>query len=438
MSHDLALLGGMAFVNGQVANANIYVSGGKVSKVSHSEEHADTRIDCRGLLILPGAIDSHVHFREPGNTRKEDWRSGSEAAAAGGVTCVFDMPNTKPETVTRKLLEEKIKLAEAKSLVDFGMHFGATNTNQEEILHVKRAHSVKFYMASTTGDLLIHDEAAIAKHFRILHERGMLAFAHAEDERMVAEATKLVRESGKEGIMAHAACRPPEAAVRGMETAVKLAKAAKARLHLTHVSTAGEIEVLKKAKKAGLQVTADTTPTYLFISQSHLTRGGNYLKVNPPVRSEEDRKAAFAAFAAGVFDVVATDHAPHLRDEKEKPFWDVPGGVPGVETLLPLLLNEVNRGTVSLGRVVSAVCGNPAKLFELNKGEIAVGKDADFAVIDMKKDWVIRDEMMHSKCGWTPFNGMRVQGRVEKTFVRGNLAYDEGVFSGRQLGRCVY
>ncbi len=237
---DLALINGKAFLDGKVSEANIYVSEGKIAKIAKTDERAEKAIDCKGLLVLPGAIDSHVHFREPGKEYKEDWRSGSESAAAGGVTCVFDMPNTKPETVTQKALDEKIKLAEAKSLVDFGLHFGATNTNYDEMRAVRRAKSVKFYMASTTGDLLINDDAAILKHFRILRERGMLAFAHAEDEKMVKEATARIEGSGRADLKAYAEARPPEAAVRGMETALALAASAGNRLHVTHVSTAGE------------------------------------------------------------------------------------------------------------------------------------------------------------------------------------------------------
>jgi len=426
---DLALLNCKLFLDGRIAEANVYASGWRIAKVTRASGlESDRRIDCRGLLVLPGAIDSHVHFREPGWAYKEDWRTGSEAAAAGGVTTVIDMPNVKPPTTTVKLLEEKRALARAKSLVDFGLHFGATPANAAEMSAATRIASLKVFMGSSTGDMLLEKDAGILAAFKIAADKGLPATVHAEDEAIVRAETERLKAALRTDALAHCEARPARAAVRAVERAVALAETAGNRVHILHVSSEGELGRIAEARKRGVKVTFEATPHHLFLDESALARLGNYGKMNPPLRSKQDRQALLRALASGTVDTVGSDHAPHTREEKEADVWSAPSGVPGVQTLLPLLLNEHARGNLPLARIVELAVTNPARIFGLpNKGRIAEGFDADFAVVDVKKAWTIRDEGMRSKCGWTPFDGLAITGSIEKAVVKGKLVFESDV-----------
>ena len=419
---DLGLVNGKAFVGGKVADANIYVSKGKIAKVSGAREKAEKTIDCSGLLILPGAIDSHVHFREPGMEKKEDWKTGSGAAAAGGICTVIDMPNTKPPTTTVKLLEEKRKIAEKKSIVNFGLNFGASSENAAEMRKAKGIAGFKVYMGTTTGDLKIEGDTDILQAFRIAKAKGVPAAVHAEDEGLIRHYAALLK--GRGDPLAYCDSRPVSVAVKGLERAIAQASIAKNHLHVCHVSSIEEVRLIAEAKKAGLKVTCEVCPHHMFMGRKDVEKLGNFVKMNPPLRGDRERHELLRALETGLIDIAASDHAPHLREEKMKGVWEAASGVPGVETMLPLLLNEVARGNMRLARLVEAVCEKPAAIFGFRKkGKIAKGFDADFTVVEFGKEWVIRDEGMHSKCGWTPYHGWKIRGKVEKTIVKGKLVF---------------
>jgi len=425
---DLALLNGSAFINGEVKKVNIFTKGPRIAKISRSSsEQAEKTLDCTGLLILPGVIDSHVHFREPGLTHKEDWETGSASAAAGGVCTVIDMPNTMPPTTTAELLEEKRKLAEKKSVVDFRLHFGATGKNTEEILKAEGFVGLKVFMASSTGNLLLENDDDILAAFKAAAHKRVPAVVHAEDEMLVRKCVHEAKSAGRNDALAHCEARSPAAATRGAERAIKLSASAGNRLHLLHVSTEGELAAVRAAKESGLPVTCEATPTHLFLNMHDVNRLGCFAKLNPPLRSERDRAALLRALESGLIDTVGSDHAPHTKEEKQESVWKAPSGVPGVQTLLPLLLNEHLNGNISLRRLVEVTSGAPARIFGLSgKGDIAVGYNADFSIVDLKREWVIKDDMVLSKCGWTPFHGKKVKGRVEKTIVSGELVFEAG------------
>ena len=428
MDFDLALLNGKVFAGGKLSEANIFVKGPRIAKITRSSGFSAGReIDCAGLLILPGIIDSHVHFREPGYTHKEDWATGSRSAAAGGVCTVIEMPNTSPPTTTVKLLEEKRKIAKKKSIVGFRLHFGATADNAKEFLKAKDVASLKIYMGSSTGSLLVDKDEGILRAFKAAAKMKLPAMVHAEDEELVRSCTAKASASGRNDAAAHLDARPVASAVRAVERAITLAATARNRLHIAHVSSEAELAVISEAKEDGLKVTCEATPHHLFLSTRDVARLGNFSKINPPLRSERDRLALLRALEWGLVDTVGSDHAPHTKEEKHESVWKAPSGVPGVQTLLPLLLNEHSKGNLSLPRIVEAASLKPARLFGLSsKGEIALGYDADFSIVDLRKEWVINDDFILSKCGWTPFHGMRVKGSVEKTVVGGRVVFEDG------------
>lgn len=426
MAEGLALVNGKVFINWALVDASIFAEDGKVSKISRSApKKADKVLDCSGLIILPGVIDSHVHFREPGMAQKEDWGTGSRAAAAGGVTTVIDMPNTIPPTTTAKRLLEKQKIAEKESVIDYRFHFGAEKGNGKEIAKSKGIASVKVFMGSSTGGLLLEEDSDILSAFSSAKKKGVPATVHAEDESLICDAGEGLRDSRMGPLETHARSRPALAAVYAVWRALLISQKAGNRLHFLHMSSGQELGALAEARALGSHATCEATPHHLFLSVKDSRHLGNFGKANPPIRSEQDRVALLHGLESGFIDTVASDHAPHTAEEKRQSFWKAPSGVPGVQTLLPLLLNERAKGNLSLRRLVEAVAEHPGLIFSLEgKGRIGEGMDADFAIVDPKKEWVIRDEGMLYKCGWTPFHGMRVKGSVEKTVSRGELVFD--------------
>ncbi|MBI2176053.1 dihydroorotase [Candidatus Woesearchaeota archaeon] len=403
---------------------NIFVGDdGKVQRIAVAAElkTADEVVNAAGKYALPGAIDVHVHCREPGMTQKEDFLTASRTAAAGGVTTIIDMPNTKPATTTVALLEEKRKLAAAKCIVNYGFHFGATAGNIEEIKKAKNIAAVKVYMGSSTGDLLITDEQALNTVF----SSGKRIAVHAESEELIRANTEIFRNVEiKDAAESHLMMRGTDAAKREVARAIELAKRNKARLHLCHMSTKEEAEIMASAKGA---VTCEITPHHLFLTAESAGELGNYAKVNPPLRTKEDVAALWNAITDGVVDMVATDHAPHTREEKEKDYWEAPSGMPGLQTMMPLMLDAVNKNRLSLQQLIKLTSGSPAVVFGIkNNGKIAVGMDANITLVDMKEEKTIKNEDMLTKCGWTPFNGWKVKGAVAATIVNGKIIYSSG------------
>jgi dihydroorotase (multifunctional complex type) len=409
----------------KVFEGDLMVVDESISKMG-KDLQGDEEIDLQGKYVLPGLVDAHVHFREPGASEKEDWFTGSCAAAAGGVTTVLDMPNTSPPTTTKKLLDEKRKNYAYKSTVDYGFHFGASTGNMEELRKIDEIASVKFYMGSTTGSLLVESDLILLDQLRVLSERDILATVHAEDERVIEGQTKKLMAACRKDAGAYAESRPNKAAAEAAKRVITLSGKAKSRLHICHISTKEELEILSTYKK-DQAVTCEASPHHLFLTKDDYERLGTLAKTNPPLRSKKDREALWAAVKNGQVDIIATDHAPHTLESKKQDIWTAPAGVPGLETMLPLLLNEVNKGTLSLKQVIGLTSENPARIFRIrNKGRIKEGYDADLVVVDTDLEKKVSNEELYTKCGWSPFSGWKLKGWPVKTFVRGKLVYDEG------------
>ncbi|MBI2549762.1 dihydroorotase [Candidatus Woesearchaeota archaeon] len=422
-------------VNGEFLERSILVGGnGKITKIGVASElksAADEVIDATGKHALPGAIDVHVHCREPGMTQKEDFLTASKAAVAGGVTTIFDMPNTKPATTTVALLEEKRKLAAAKCIVNYGFHFGATADNLEEIKKVLNIAAVKVYMGSSTGNLLVTDEKALNDIFG----SGKRLMAHAENEAMI-KANEEKYRGDSDGAKLHLKIRENSAAAKEVERAIAIGRKHGTRLHICHMSTKEETAIVAAAKKDYKLLSCEVAPHHLFLTADSetATKLGNYVKVNPPLRLKEDVAALWKAINEGVVDMIATDHAPHLREEKEQGYWNAPSGVPGLQTMLPLMLDAVNKGRVSLQQLIRLTSENPAAVFGIKgKGKLAVGMDADITLVDMHKEKTIKNDDMLSKCGWTPFDGWKVKGIVAATIVNGNVICSDGEIAEEKI-----
>ncbi len=412
--------------------ADIRVSAGKIAKIAPRIKPAirEEIVDAAGLAVLPGLVDCHVHFRDPGNTHKEDFHSGTASALAGGVTTVIDMPNNTPATTTLAALHEKKEIAAKKAVCDYAFQFGATLENVHEAAKAGKDNSVaalKIFFGSSTGNLLVESHSAILLHLAAFDKNKPVCF-HAEDEEAIRRKTEgYKKEFPHGGVKLHNLVRPPHAAESAVAQILPLAIGAKRKVHLCHVSTAGELRQIAAFRKKGARVSCEATPHHLFLSEENLEKLGNYGKVNPPLRSKEDQAEVWKALCAGQIDCIASDHAPHSREEKREAYWNAPSGMPGVETILPLMLTAVAAKKLSLQKLVQLSSTNPARLFNLkNKGGIAVGKDADLVLVDLKKRHAVSANLLHSKSGWTAFEGFRAVGAVEKVFLRGKLAYENG------------
>ncbi|MCX6768920.1 MAG: dihydroorotase [Candidatus Micrarchaeota archaeon] len=381
------------FLDGKITEKDILIDGERIKAVG---SFSGEGIDASGYLVLPGLIDSHVHLRDPGATHKEDFHSGTRAAIAGGITTVLDMPNNNPPTTTLERLEEKRAIASKKAVCDYGFHFGAGTNNFEEVKRAKPG-SLKVYMGKTTGGLFLPDEKLIFLHFQNFPKEKPIV-VHAEDQAII----------DTEG-------RTPLAAQVAVAKAAMLAEKSGRTICIAHASTAREIELAKKWRKS----LVETCPHYLFLNQEKIRHLGNFGKVYPPVREEAERKKLWGALDS--VDYVSTDHAPHLPEEKEKGA----AGFPGLETSLALMLDAYNKKQVGMGWIVSRMCENPARIFNIRgKGKIAPGFQADLVLVDLKKKWKVRAENMQSKCGWTPYEGMGLKGKAAKVIFRGELVLD--------------
>jgi len=405
-----------------LARLDIRTSGEKIAALAEhlAPEAGEEVIDAGGRLVLPGLIDSHVHFRDPGGTHKEDFLTGTQAALAGGVTTILDMPNTQPPTVNRERLAEKAALAAEKAVVDYGFYLGATESNVEEAATASDAAvALKLYMGSSTGSLLVTEFAPLYRHFSTfpLHKPIVV---HAEDEQSLKYFAALHPRD-------HNHARPALSAQIAVSRALAIAEKTGRALHIAHTTTARELELIREAKQKGVHVTCEVTPLHLFLSEEDQHRLGNFGKVNPPLRSESDRAALWTHF--DTIDTIATDHAPHTRAEKNQPYEQAPSGMPGVQTMLPLLLTAASEGMVTLNEIVKRCVVHPARIFGLKtKGALEIGKDADIVLVNPRVEYELTDEQMLSKCGWTPFAGRTVTGRIEQVFLRGSLACERGRF----------
>jgi len=413
--------------DGRECDVRIDTSAGRIAAVGSTLTESGETIDADGKLLLPGAIDAHVHFREPGFPHKETWETGSKAAAAGGVTTVVDQPNTDPPTVDGPSYDEKAELA-AKSYVDYGINGGVTpEWDPDELFDRPVLALGEVFLADSTGEMGIEEDLFAEAVERATDEYRPVT-VHAEDADLFAEAA---RQRGADDYDAWSAYRTPEAEAAAVERACEIGAEADAQIHVAHTSTPEGVDA---AAERG--ATCEVTPHHLLLSREDYDDLGSFGRMNPPLRNEGRREALFERVADGTVDIVATDHAPHTRAEKDAGVWDAPSGVPGVETMLPLLLEQARTGALSYERVRDLTAANPADVFGLaRKGRIEEGLMADLVLVDPDASREIRGEDLHSKCGWTPFEGMNGVF-PELTMVRGNVVYESGTF-GDPVGENV-
>jgi dihydroorotase len=419
---DLVLANGTVVNQDGVGPRDIGVVAGKIAEIGDlGRAAAGTRIDCKGLHVLPGVIDSQVHFREPGLEHKEDLETGSRAAAMGGVTAVFEMPNTNPLTTSAEALADKVKRATGRMHCDFAFWVGGTHDNVADIAELERlpgAAGIKVFMGSSTGSLLVADDEGVRA---ILRKTRRRAAFHSEDEARLIDR-KGLRVAGDPS--SHPVWRDEIAALRSTERLIRIAREARAQVHVLHISTREEIAFLSTAKDVA---SAEATPHHLTLSADDYTRLGTRLQMNPPVRGPEHRDAIWRGLAQGVIDVLGSDHAPHTLAEKAKPYPESPSGMTGVQTLVPIMLDHVNAGRLTLPRLVDLTSAGPARLFGIvGKGRIAAGYDADFTIVDLKRREAIRDSWIASRSNWTPYDGKTVTGWPIGTLVRGRRVMWEG------------
>jgi len=405
---------------------DVFVDNGLISEPF--EDVTAQRIDARGHLLLPGAIDGHVHFRTPGSPEKETWETGSAAAAFGGVTTVLDMPNTAPATMTVRALEAKRELIKGKSYVNYGFHFGAA-ANPAELEAVQGVPAFKVYMGSSTGDLLVDEPSVWEKIFRMAKAKNIPVIVHAENEARIRARMKEFR--GHDEAATHANIRDCGCAVLAVEEAVALREKVGNKLHIAHLSCKEELDVVRAHRHRDL--TCEVTPHHLFFSIDDMQ--DSFLKMNPPLRHAEDLRALWEGLRDGSVTCVATDHAPHTKEEKQRVHWDAPSGVPGVEFMLPLLLNEVQTNILSVEDVVRLTAEGPARVFALHdRGRIAPGFRADLILVDMDETRTIDEDLIRSKCGWSPYEGMTLKGWPVLTMVNGHIVVEGTSLVGSPVG----
>ena len=432
---DLIVHGGTVVTPVGHDAADIGVVAGHIAEIGNlAQADAGHRLDAHGLHVLPGVIDSQVHFREPGGEHKEDLATGTAAAALGGVTAVFEMPNTNPPTTSAAALADKLARARGRAWVDHAFFIGAAPDNLDRLAELERLPGccgVKIFMGSSTGTLLLADDANVERALRAGRRRVAV---HAEDEARLKERRRLAESGG--GAELHPEWRDAECARRATERLLALAKRTRRPVHVLHVSTAEEMALLATRPK---WVSVECTPQHLTLEAPDCYRRlGTLAQMNPPIRDARHRAALWAGLAGGVVDVIGSDHAPHSLAEKARPYPESPSGMPGVQTLLPIMLDHVYAGRLGLDRLVELVSGAPARLFQVErKGAIRVGFDADLSLVDLAARREITDDWLASKCGWSPFAGTTVTGWPMATVVRGQVVMRDGELVGRPAGAPV-
>lgn len=431
---DLIVHGGTIVNQDGEGRADVGVVGGRIAEIGDlSTADAGERIDATGLHVLPGVIDSQVHFREPGLEHKEDLQAGMDGAALGGVTTIFEMPNTSPSTTTAEAMADKLARAKGRAAVDHAFYAGAAAENIEHLPMLEREPGVcgvKIFMGASTGNLLVADDETVLS---VLRSGVRRVAVHSEDEERM-NARKGLREPGDPS--SHPVWRDDESAIKCTRRLLALARKAGRRIHVLHITTADEIDILADHKDIA---TVEVTPQHLTLAAEWAyDKLGTRAQMNPPIRAEAHRQGLWRGIAQGVVDVIGSDHAPHTLEEKGRSYPDSPSGMPGVQTLVPVMLNHVNEGRLTLRRFVDLTSAGPQRIFNIaGKGRMARGYDADLTLVDMKRRETIRDAAMANKSGWTPFDGVEVQGWPVMTIVRGVTAMREGEVLGRDHGRPV-
>ena len=427
---DLIIKNGKCYIDGQLKDVNISVKDGKIQKIGQITEDAKETINATGLIVLPGCMDTQTHFREPGSTDTEDLHSGSRAAIVGGITSVFEMPNTNPPTTNFEEFQKKINIGK-RMYCNHAFYFGATAENYqllEKLKDLDGCCGIKLFAGSSTGNLLVDKEDDIEKVFK--HASKVVA-VHSEDEEILKLRKKLI-ENGN--VKTHPVWRNEEVAISSTRKIVKIAKRLNKKAHILHVTTKEEVDFLSQNKG---NITFEITPQHLTIyAPDCYDNLGSYAQMNPPIRDKSHYDRLWYAVRNNYNDTIGSDHAPHLKINKEKPYPNSPSGMPGVQTILPVMFNHMNNGKINLNQIVNFLCKNPVKIFGIkNKGYIKKNFDADFTIVDLKKEIEIKNENIESKCGWSPFNGYKFKGVPIYTIIGGDIKMQDGKIIGEPTGK---
>ena len=424
MSDNFSLIikNGSCYIDGKLTQTDIGLSGNKIKKIGKIELNSSKVYDATDKVVLPGIIDTQTHFREPGSTDVEDLESGSRAAVLGGVTSLFEMPNTNPPTSNLVEFDKKLQLAKNRMHSNYAFYFGATPDNIEQLSKLKDVEGccgVKLFAGSSTGKLLVDKEADIEK---VISNSDRVVSIHSEDEEILNLRKKFIKEGD---VHSHPEWRNTECAISSTRRVVKIAERYNKKIHVLHVTTKEEVDFLAMHKK---NVTFEITPQHLTLyAPDCYDKLGTYAQMNPPLRTKEHYDRLWVAIKNNIVDVLGSDHAPHSKENKNKNYPNTPSGMPGVQTIFPIMLDHVNNGKLTLQQLIKLMCENPCKIFGIkNKGYLKEGYDADLTIADMDKEVTIKDEMIASKCGWTPFNNHKVKGFPVGTIVNGNLVMSDG------------
>ena len=434
---DLIITGGEVFLpNSSIEKIDIGIKDSKIVELGDlSKKDCEKKIVVNNLIVLPGAIDSQVHFREPGLTHKEDIMNGTKGAILGGVTSIFEMPNTNPSTTTEAALNEKISIAQKNAYCNYSFFVGAAKENIENLKKLERLPGccgVKIFMGSSTGDLLVEDDDSLRK---ILASGNRRVAVHSEDEYRLRERKHLVEDS-KVSVSSHPLWRDSQTAIRSTERLLKIAQETQRKIHVLHISTGDEILILKKFKNFS---TCEVTPQHLFFYAPDCYENlGSLAQMNPPIRDKSHNIGLWKGIEEKIVDVIGSDHAPHTLEEKKKEYPNCPSGMTGVQTILPIMLDFVNKGKLGINDLVRLLCYNPAKIYNMkSKGEIKIGNDADFSIVDLNKEFTITNEWIASKSGWTPYNGLKITGLPVFTVVNGKIVMQDSEIISPPIGEPV-
>ena len=421
-NYSLIIKNGSCYINGKLEKTDVVLAGNKIKKIGKIEVNAEKVFDASNKLVLPGIIDTQTHFREPGSTDREDLESGSRAAVLGGITSVFEMPNTNPPTSNLVEFDKKLNLAKNRMHCNYAFYFGATPENVDQLSKLKGLKGccgVKLFAGSSTGKLLVAKEDDIEK---VISNSDRVVSIHSEDEEILNLRKKFIKEGD---VHSHPEWRNVECAMSSTRRVVKIAERYNKQIHVLHVTTREEVDFLAMHKK---NVTFEITPQHLTLyAPDCYDKLGTFAQMNPPIRKKEHYDRLWVAVRNSIVDVLGSDHAPHSKEDKNKKYPVSPSGMPGVQTILPIMLNHVNNEKLSLEQLIKLMCENPCKIFDIkNKGYIKEDFDADLTIIDMNKEQTIKDEMIASKCGWTPFNNFTVKGFPVATIVNGKVVMSDG------------
>ena len=430
-NYSLIIKNGSCYIEGKFQNIDIALSGSKIKKIGKISLNNAKVIDASGKIVLPGVIDTQVHFREPGANDAENLESGSRAAVAGGVTSVFEMPNTNPPTSTFKEFNNKPSAAKNRMFCNYAFYFGATPDNMKELALVNTLEGccgVKLFAGSSTGNLLVSQEKDIDK---VISNSSKIISVHSEDENILLSRKKFIKEGD---VNSHPVWRNEECALESTKRVVRIAQKHKKKIHILHVTTKQEIDFFSEKREG---VTFEITPQHLTLfAPDCYQKLKTFSQMNPPIRTKDHHDKLWEAVKKSLVSTIGSDHAPHTKEEKNRKYPLSPSGMPGVQTLLPVMLDHVNKGKLKIEQLIKLVCENPCDLFGIkHKGYIKENYDADLTIVDMNKEVVIKDNWIESKCGWTPFNNYKVKGFPVATIVNGEIVMENNKIISTAKGK---